>query len=333
MSSRLKAQLKKIAAEKESSSSSANALSSLSLGGHGGFDIADTNALMLHPSQFSLTTGVGSPRRHGARDFDEDAEKDTSTRRKPRRRAGEVEELMAFGAGMNFDNVNGKRKRRGGGHDGASLAPEDVPTPPPADSGSPTLDADLPMETAAERKKRHEEILKQVYTPAYSLEKLFSEKELQNHSNTATLATVRYFERGGDIDGDAHDSNRGDSRDPVTGANTPVPPGDDDDEDPAVGRAMSPLSELTRGIPSLPGVTTRSNPPRQYNRELESLATAGLTSVGMTYINKANVAPAPPGLRPEDAESDLALFRRAGETSKRPAAGEGGGGGKKQRRT
>ena len=153
------------------------------------------------------------------------------------------------------------------------------------------------------------------------MEKLFTDKELQLHNNQATLATLRYFsERKEDSH---HDSHAGEDSDATpTGANTPVPrasvvPGGGDDEDVEMedrGRGMSPLSELTRGLPALPGfagVNTRSNPPRQFasSREMENMVLGGVTGVGMSYINKTGIAPPPPGLRNEDAESDLAILR------------------------
>ncbi|KAI5797807.1 Sds3-like protein [Geopyxis carbonaria] len=338
---RLKAQLKKLAAEKEASSQSANALSSLSAGG--AFDISEANALLLHPSQFGLVEGIGSPSRHGARDaFGDETEKDTSTRRKPRRRAGEVAELMAFGAGMNFDTAttNGKRKRRGGGAvaDTTSTMPEDVPTPPAVqavDIGSPSgghssVDHIANDVMKAEHKKRQEEMLKQVYTPSYALEKLFTEKELQMHGNNAAIATAQYFSDQTYRDHDSnpfdnsHDGN-GDGTPAATGANTPLPDGGDADDDDRE-RGISPMSEITRGLQPLPGVSTRSNPPRAFGRDMESFA-AGL---GTTYVNKSQLAPTPPPVRPEDVEADLAAMRRS---DKRPEVnGGGGGGGKKQRR-
>jgi hypothetical protein len=338
LSQRLKAQLKKLAAEKESSSNSANALQSLSIGGALG-DISESNPLHLHPSHYSLTTGIGSPRRHGAVPYDDDTEKETSTRRKPRRR-GEVEELLAFGSGMNYDspNANGKRKRRGAA--AADSAPEDVPTPPsfsgPLDPASPTTNPlHEPGESHEETKRKREEIMKQVYAPVYTMEKLFTDKELQLHTNQATLATLRYFsERAGKEGKDDGDDS---SDETPTGANTPVPGAlgvcDDDDDLEDRGRGLSPISSLTRGLPPLPestfGVSTRSNPPRNFasTREMENLVLGGVPGVGMSYVNKTGIAPPPPPLRADDAEADL-LFLRKGD--KRSSAGVENG--KRQKR-
>ncbi|KAF8542854.1 Sds3-like-domain-containing protein [Trichophaea hybrida] len=317
LSARLKAQLKKLAAEKESSSTSANALSSLAIGG-GLTDIADSNALHLHPSHYGLAAGIGSPRRHGGLPFDDDIEKETSTRRKPRRRAGEVEELMAFGAGMNFDspNANGKRKRRGAA---ADVVPDDVSTPPAFPT---TFDATSPSanpldsasaESGEETRRKREEVLKQVYNPVYSLEKLFTEKELLLHSNQATLATLRHFSERLGKDPDQENAVGDDTDDTPTGANTPVPgasvaAGDDEmDIDPEErGRGLSPT------------------------REMESLVLGGVPGVGMSYVNKTGIAPPPPGLRADDAEVDLAFLRRS---DKRSSAGAVEAASKRQKRT
>lgn len=337
---RLKAQLKKLAAEKEASSTSANALSSLGIGGGGLADIGDSSALHLHPSHFGLAAAIGSPRR-GVPPYDDDTEKETMTRRKPRRRAGEVEELMAFGVGMNFDSpgTNGKRKRRGAAADSA----DDIPTPPaysmPLDASSPSANLlfDTSAESGEDTKRKREEIMKQVYKPVYSMEKLFTDKELQLHNNQATLATLRYFSERKE---DHHDNHAGDYSDEApTGTNTPAPGAsvapieEEDAEAEDRGRGMSPLSELTRGLPTLPGfagVNTRSNPPRQFtsSREMENMVLGGVTGVGMSYVNKTGIAPPPPGLRNEDAESDLAILRGG----KRGSAGAGEVSSKRQKR-
>jgi hypothetical protein len=63
------------------------------------------------------------------------------------------------------------------------------------------------------------------------------------------------------------------------------------------------------------------------------LVLGGVPGIGMSYVNKAGVAPPPPGLRSEDADSDLAMIRKsAGSDTKRPAGPHEGGGSKKQRR-
>lgn len=362
---RLKTQLKKLAAEKESSSSTTlSSLNSLSTSAY--TDLSETNALLLHPSQFGIVPSMGSPTR---RIGDEDMEKETG-RRKPRRRAGEVEELLSFGVGINFDppSSNGKRKRTNrsainpiipattsttittiinapssrdretnpdkendhasipavtntspsGSIDFAAPHPEhnNAPSTSVAASSTTTTTTTQPTSystsTAEHHRRRREELLKQVYTPIYSFDKLFTEKELQLAGNQASLATVRYFtERQhlhyGDEDSDADEGGVGGTRTPVVtngGIHHHDDPAEEGNDTDAVAAEM--LSRVY-------SVNTRSNPPRAHaagTREIESLVLGGVPGIGMTYVNKAGIAPPPPGLRSEDAESDLVAMRR-----------------------
>ncbi|KAH0605944.1 uncharacterized protein H6S33_004401 [Morchella sextelata] len=308
---RLKTQLKKLAAEKESNSSTTlSSLSSLSTSAY--TDLTETNALLLHPSQFGLAPSIGSPRRPPnlpPQQTPDDAP------RKPRRRAGEVEELLSFGVGINFDppSTSSKRKRTT-----RTLPPvEDLPllstmSPPPENTELSTAPA-AAAAASTDNRRRREDLMRQVYTPVYSFDKLFTEKELQLAGNQASLATVRYFtERQHTSYGDAEDSDEGGAAAGVEG----------EDEDGAAGGYQ--------------GAATRS-------REMESLVLGGVPGIGMTYVNKAGIAPPPPGLRSEEAEMDLAAMRRgveewggwegAGEKRSAGVAGMAGGdGGKKARR-
>lgn len=403
LSTRLKASLKRLAAEKDSSSNSANALSSLSTFG----DITETNALLHHPSNYGLVAGISSPRRHGGPTYLEDAgsaevEKETpgASRRKPRRRAGELEELLAFGAGMNFDSSGapGKRKRRGGAAGDEHTG--DIRTPP-VDESAAENNSPPSMPSSREREKdkekdakdmrdaedlrRRGEIFKQAYAPVFSIEKLFTEKELQLHANQARLATFRYFTEkqaledaaaeaaaGAGDDNQHHGSGDAEAADTTpTGGNTPAP-GDDTASDTAAATAAAaaPTSaaataaapagggagtsgagvgaaggngtaaaaddrdrsptggeQLSRSIAAAPAysVNTRSNPPRSSgNKDLEGLVASGMPPIGMSYVNKAGIAPPPPQLRAEDVDSDLDILRRICEPL--PSASSGGGG-------
>lgn len=381
---RLKTQLKKLAAEKESSSSTTlSSLNSLSTSAY--TDLSETNALLLHPSQFGIVPSMGSPTR---RMGDDDMEKETG-RRKPRRRAGEVEELLSFGVGINFDppSSNGKRKRT----NRSAIIPilptttnttiittltapssrdrdanpdrenDDHAPVPPVTNTSPSgsvPECTTPLEptngpsasiatsttttatqptsystsTNDHQRRRREELLKQVYAPIYSFDKLFTEKELQLAGNQASLATVRYFtERQhlhyGDEDSDADEGGLTGTRTPVVNNGTHhddvAEEGNDTD---AVAAEM--LSRVY-------SVNTRSNPPRAHaagTREIESLVLGGVPGIGMTYVNKAGIAPPPPGLRGEDAESDLVAMRRVvaqsdsqSERGRQSGAGSGNG--------
>lgn len=360
---RLKTQLKKLAAEKESSSSTTlSSLNSLSTSAY--TDLSETNALLLHPSQFGIVPSMGSPTR---RIGDDDMEKETG-RRKPRRRAGEVEELLSFGVGINFDppSSNGKRKRtnrsaiipiipttttttittiltapssRDRDNNPEKESDDHAPAPPatntsPSDSvlefATPLESANPPSASIAasttttathptsyststtdHQRRRREELLKQVYTPIYSFDKLFTEKELQLAGNQASLATVRYFtERQllhyGDEDSD------GDEGGPV-GTRTPVVTNNGTHNEDVAEEGNDTDAVAAEMLSRVYSVNTRSNPPRAHaagTREIESLVLGGVPGIGMTYVNKAGIAPPPPGLRSEDAESDLVAMRR-----------------------
>lgn len=323
---RLKTQLKKLAAEKESNSSTTlSSLSSLSTSAY--TDLTETNALLLHPSQFGLAPSIiGSPRRstqanhhnHHHQPSQQQHTPDDAPPRKPRRRAGEVEELLSFGVGINFDppSTASKRKRTT-----RTLPPaDDLPmlaamSPPPmteslelsvsmagasVGTGASAAAAAAAAAASTDNRRRREDLMRQVYTPVYSFDKLFTEKELQLAGNQASLATVRYFtERQHTNYGDAEDSDEGGGGSTAVGAGAGAGGGgaEGDDEEGAGGGG---------GAGGYQGVATRS-------REMESLVLGGVPGIGMTYVNKAGIAPPPPGLRSEDAEMDLAAMRRGVE--------------------
>ncbi|KAL3482284.1 Sds3-like-domain-containing protein [Aspergillus californicus] len=116
-------------------------------------DIADTNALLLHPNQFSITNPASPGGIHGNR-------KTRHTRHRV--------DLDELGNGILSENLN-KRKRK---------APEE-------DIGSPV------RESPAERAKA--QVAQQQLAPTYSIHSLFSEKELSAHANQAHIATVHFF--------------------------------------------------------------------------------------------------------------------------------------------
>jgi hypothetical protein len=118
-------------------------------------DIADTNALLLHPNQFSITNPASPGGLH--------------SNRKTRHTRHRVD-LDELGNGI-ISELN-KRKRK---------APED-------DTGSPVRDAG--GTTPAERQKQY---LAQQTAPTYSMHSLFTDKELSAHANHAHVATVHFF--------------------------------------------------------------------------------------------------------------------------------------------
>ncbi|TKA82553.1 hypothetical protein B0A55_01207 [Friedmanniomyces simplex] len=132
-------------------------------------DIADSNALLLHPNHFSINN-PGSP----------GGGQNRKTRHL-RHRAGSPSAGEVGGD-------NGKRKRKAGlmnEDDGnESPVPGFRPLPPPDALGggrSPFKDA------------REKSTYTQFEAPAYSLERIFTDKELAMASATAQQATHRYF--------------------------------------------------------------------------------------------------------------------------------------------
>ncbi len=120
-------------------------------------DIADTNTLLLHPSQFSITN-PSSPGSGG------------QTNRKTRHARHRID-MEELGNGLTGEGLN-KRKRK---------ALDDEP-------GSPTRDGIL---TPAERAKA--KIQAHQTTPLYSISNLFTEKELNLQSHQAHIATRHFF--------------------------------------------------------------------------------------------------------------------------------------------
>ncbi|KAL1969638.1 hypothetical protein VTN77DRAFT_8191 [Rasamsonia byssochlamydoides] len=120
-------------------------------------DIADTNALLLHPNQFTITNPASPGGIHGNRKT-----------RHTRHRVG----LDDLGNGIGQDAGN-KRKRK---------APLDD------DIGSPGRDG---ISTPAERARASLE--KQQHSQTYSIHSLFTDKELAAHANYAHIATAHFF--------------------------------------------------------------------------------------------------------------------------------------------
>ncbi|GAB1732958.1 hypothetical protein NU195Hw_g212t1 [Hortaea werneckii] len=145
-------------------------------------DIADSNALLLHPSHFSINN-PGSP---GGT-----AQQNRKTRHL-RHRAGSPAP-GDIGADKGGEGNGGKKKRKAGamedenGNGNESPAPPHQPfrLPPPPDAlgggRSPFKDA------------RDKSGYAQFEAPAYSLERIFTEKELAMATATAQHATYRYF--------------------------------------------------------------------------------------------------------------------------------------------
>ena len=214
-------------------------------------DIADTNALLLHPSQFSITNPAspgGGP---------------TSRKTRNTKRGGDAEET---GNGIAAESSN-KRKRK---------AVDD-------DFGSPSRNG---HSTPAERVK----LLHQSHqtAPAYTMQNLFTEKELNFQSHQAQIA-ARHFFSTSQKDGEANGTGKRsrDSEVERSGASAPESAGEDDEalEAPEMDRTASQNVHVTRSTrntgalaglnllsdlaekaatrPALPYATLHSHQPRQ----------------------------------------------------------------------
>jgi hypothetical protein len=152
-------------------------------------DISDTNALLLHPNQFTITNPASPGGLHGNRKT-----------RHTRHRIG----IDEFGSSMDAN----KRKRK--------AADDDI--------GSPSRDG---LSTPAERAKALAE--KQQTDKTYSVNSLFTDKELALHANQAHIATAHFFSTsrnqegvGTAINGNNSDADDADSAAPGDDAATPT---------------------------------------------------------------------------------------------------------------
>ncbi|KAL1981292.1 hypothetical protein VTN96DRAFT_2838 [Rasamsonia emersonii] len=140
-------------------------------------DIADTNALLLHPNQFTITNPASPGGIHGNRKT-----------RHTRHRVG----LDDLGNGIG-DAGNNKRKRK---------------APHEDDVGSPSRDG---LSTPAERAKAS--LAQQQHSQTYSIHSLFTDKELAAHANYAHIATAHFFStsKRNDTSGTATNGNTTDA--------------------------------------------------------------------------------------------------------------------------
>lgn len=285
-------------------------------------DIADSNAMLLHPNHFSINN-PGSPGGGQNR-------KTRHLRHRATSPSGEAGE-------------NGKRKRKAAAIDddgNESPAPAFRPLPPPDALGggrSPFKDA------------REKNAYTQYEAPAYSLERIFTDKELSMATATAQQATYRYFHQP-----QHHPQPQPQDRTSNTnGTATAAPSVDGEvllnpaDPNTAVdgeeGAAAHPTTEtLPAGSPPLPPapaaqemerttshqVLTRGHVRANPLAALSDLATAaaGVASApvrdnpfapvvpsyhAVTRSEKSG-APAPPGVGGLDIENDFEMMRRAG---------------------
>lgn len=186
-------------------------------------EIGDSNALLMHPNQFSMTNPSSPGGIHGKR----------ATRHRR-----DVEDLPGF-------PDNHKRKRRAG---------DDAESPAP---GRRLLDNGLntPIWTPGELGKAGN----RSGSPLYSIDKLFTEKELTMTYNTAAIAAHQYIvshkaqvNGGGSPQNGSNNSNLGDNEHDADNDDGAHPP----DSPPMMERQISHATRSTRGGLSLNNFTT-----------------------------------------------------------------------------
>lgn len=163
-------------------------------------DIADTNALLLHPSQFSITNPASPGGNHPAR--------------KTRHTRGRADhDDIANG----YSEVNSKRKRKYGGGGGDD------------DYGSPSRNGHA---TPAERARAGNKTAQ--LDKAYSINQLFTDKELNLQSHQAQIATRHFFSSSQkDNEGTANGKKSQDDDKSQNGEDS-----DADEDDPAEATGM-----------------------------------------------------------------------------------------------
>ncbi|KAF2261971.1 hypothetical protein CC78DRAFT_535201 [Lojkania enalia] len=242
-------------------------------------DLSDSNAMLLHPNQFSLNNPAspGGPQ----------------VPRKTRRtghKFGDPEDLAG--------GAENKRKRK---------LFEDNDNDSPGPSGrNMELSVGSPFREAKART-----VHSQFEAAAYSLERLFTEKELNMAMNHATVAASNFFAKMKNADGTndattngtngaAHDhgSENGDAAD-----------ADQDSDSPAGA------PEMTRQVSSNPHATrgaTRSalGPASFANGRLPFVHNPPFILPANTFTKPNAQAPPPPALSTQDVEQDLMLMMR-----------------------
>lgn len=178
-------------------------------------DIADTNALLLHPSQFSITNPASPGGNHTVR-------KTRLTRHR-----GEHDDVT-----NGFSEVNSKRKRKFLGDD---------------DYGSPSRNGHA---TPAER-ARNASVNAQL-DKAYSINQLFTEKELNLQSHQAQIATRHFFsasQKENEINGNGKKSRDDEDNEEDSDADD-----NDEMEAPGMERTASQNVHVTRSTRNIGGM-------------------------------------------------------------------------------
>ncbi|KAK3699283.1 hypothetical protein LTR37_016526 [Vermiconidia calcicola] len=276
-------------------------------------DVADSNALLLHPNHFSINN-PGSP---------PNGIQNRKTRHL-RHRAG-----SPYPGDL---EPNGKKKRKAAalddeGNESPAPAYKSLPPPPEALGGGRS-----PFKDARERN-----VYTQYEAPAYSLERIFTEKELAMATDTAKLATWRYFhqpqtqqqESGStsngtgvpSVDGEVVDAAEGEEGaiNTTEGTNGTPPPGQ-----PAEMERSTSHQVLTRGgaranplAALLDLANTAASQPAPAIVSKDPFAPVVPTYHAVSRSEKSG-APAPSGVSHIDIENDFAMMR---QSAARPAGG------------
>jgi hypothetical protein len=254
-------------------------------------DIADSNALLLHPNQFSITNPASPAGVQG-------------NRKTRHTRLREVDELAG---GFSADGSH-KRKRK------IAYDENDLGSPSPAVR---VTDAGFVSPFKAAQAKL---VATQHEAPIYSIDKLFTEKELAMHLNTAAIATSRYFvalkaQEDAATNGVNNSNNNNsqinnggspneDNADHENGTGGSSPDDDGASATPAdLDRSANHSHHATRSTRALGG--DQEKPP-------SLLAPFLPLAYPATSVDKKNgiTAPPLPALRTEEAEEDLLLMER-----------------------
>lgn len=249
-------------------------------------DLSDSNAMLLHPNQFS----IGNPASPGG----------PQAPRKTRRtghKFGDAEDLAAA--------TELKRKRK-------LFEDNENDSPGPAGRnveigiGSPFREAKARTVNA------------QFEASAYSLERLFTEKELNMAMNQATTAASHFFAKmksseTGAADGSTNGHTNGNGMNGDHGSENGDPMDQDQDSDDIPG-----ATDMTRQVSSNPHAT-RGATRSAFNPSAAAIANGQLPFIynppfvlDAKIFQKANAAaPTPPSLSAQDVEQDLKLMLRS----------------------
>lgn len=243
------------------------------------FDISETNALLLNPAQFSLANPGSPGGSHGKR----------STRHRK-----DVDDLQMF--------PDGKKRKRNGADDDGSPAPSRRGLDPA--STTPLWQSEK-ARTAAKQSG-----------PLYSIDKLFTEKELSMHYNTSAVAAHQYILRhrlpGQASSSSGSDSGRADGADAADSNAQPAAPAMERQVSHATrstrgGASHNVLDDRILGIEGIANLELPSNLDLLHNQDNPKMPNAG----PQHYIKnpaKASEQANPQPLSQDDIAADLQVM-------------------------